>query len=91
MEFIDGLRKYIETTHAGAEVVVTRPLNSDGAWFFDIICGDKFLVVEWSLMTGFGVSSLAFPPESYGERPNESYNSVEDVQCRVNELLSEAR
>ena len=86
MKPIEQLRKYIKTTHPQAVVTLTPPLSKEGVWSIDLTCGDKKLAIEWSLATGFGVSSLS--DESYGERPDETFKSLEDVQRRITELLT---
>ena len=86
MKPIEQLRKYIKTTHPLAAMSVTPPLIQEGVWFIEIICGNQRLIIEWSLATGFGISSL--PTESYGERPDETYKSLKDVQRRITELLT---
>jgi len=83
---IEQLRKYIKTTQPQAAVTLTPPLSKEGVWSIDLICGEKKLTIEWSLATGFGVSSLS--DESYGERPDETFKSLEDVQRRITELLT---
>jgi transcriptional regulator with XRE-family HTH domain len=83
---IELLRKYIKTTHPQAAVTLTPPLNQEGVWSIDLACGDKQLAIEWSLATGFGVSSLS--DQSYGERPDETFKSLEDAQRRITELLT---
>jgi transcriptional regulator with XRE-family HTH domain len=83
---IEQLRKYIKATHPQAAVTLTPPLNKEGVWSIDLACGDKRLAIEWSLATGFGVSSVS--DESYGERPDETFQSLEGVQRRITELLT---
>jgi len=83
---IEQLRKHIKTRHPQAALTLTSPLNKEGVWYIDLTYGDKRLAIEWSLGTGFGVSSL--PSDSYGERPDETYKSVEDAQRRISELLT---
>jgi transcriptional regulator with XRE-family HTH domain len=67
-------------------VTVTPPLELDGVWFMDLAYGDKRMAIEWSPTTAFGVSSLS--DESYGERPDETFRALDDVQRRITELLS---
>jgi transcriptional regulator with XRE-family HTH domain len=83
---IELLRKYIKATHPQAAVTLTPPLDKEGVWSIDLVCGDKRLAIEWSLATGFGVSSLS--DESYGERPDETFQSLEGIQRRITELLT---
>jgi hypothetical protein len=45
---IEQLRKYIKTTHLQAEARLTPPLNKEGVWSVDLVCGDKRLAIEWS-------------------------------------------
>jgi transcriptional regulator with XRE-family HTH domain len=83
---IELLREYIKGAHPQATVTLACPLSEDGVWSMDLVCGDKRLAVEWSRVTGFGVSSLS--DESYGERPDEAFKSLNDVQRRITELLT---
>jgi transcriptional regulator with XRE-family HTH domain len=83
---IDRLLQYIKSAHPDATVTLTSPLHKEGVWSIDVTCGDKQLIVEWSLATGFGVSNLS--NESYGERPDETFKSIKEVERRITELLS---
>lgn len=85
MKPIERLREYIKIAYPQAVVTLTPPLSEDGVWSIDLAHGERNLVIEWSLSTGFGVSSLN--DESYGERPDEAFKSLEDVQRRIAELL----
>jgi transcriptional regulator with XRE-family HTH domain len=86
MQPIEQLRKHIKTLHPQTSVTLTPPLRKDGVWSMDVALGHKRLVVEWSLATGFGLSSLS--DDSYGERPDETFKTVEDVNRRISDLLS---
>ena len=86
MKPIERLQQYIKAAHPDATVTLTPPLSEDGVWSMDLACGDKRLVIEWNHATGFGVSSLS--DDSYGERPDEAFTSLEDVQRRIIELLT---
>jgi hypothetical protein len=86
MNLIEKLQEYIKRVHRQGIVTLTPPLSEDGVWFMDFVCGDSQLAIEWSPATGFGVSSLS--DESYGERPDEAFQSLDDMQRRVTELLT---
>jgi transcriptional regulator with XRE-family HTH domain len=86
MKPIELLQEYIKRAHRQAIVTLTPPLSEDGVWFMDLTCGDHQLAIEWSPATGFGVSSLN--DESYGERPDEAFQTLDDVQRRVAVLLT---
>lgn len=86
MKPIELLRDYINGAYPQATVTLTPPLSEDGVWSMDLACGDRQLAIEWSASTGFGVSTLS--DESYGERPDEAFKSLDDVQRRVTELLT---
>jgi DNA-binding XRE family transcriptional regulator len=83
---IEHLAKYIEATHPEARLSVTPPLYDGGTWSLDVDVGGQQLVIQWSLATGFGLTSPS--TESFGERPDEAFRSLEDVQRRVNVLLA---
>lgn len=86
MKPIELLLKYIKTTHPQAVATMTPPLDKEGVWSIDLAYGDKQLAIEWSLATGFGISSLS--NESYGERPDETFKSLENVQRRITEVVT---
>lgn len=82
--------EYVKTAHPTATVDLEASLDGGFVWF-DIACDDKHVVVEWNAATGFGISALIADPNpmhGYGERPNESFDSIEDAQRRIAELLA---
>jgi transcriptional regulator with XRE-family HTH domain len=83
---IEHLAKYIGATHPDARLGVTPPLHEDGTWSLDIDVAGHQLVIQWNLATGFGVTSPS--DESFGERPDEAFRSLEDVQRRLDKLLA---
>jgi transcriptional regulator with XRE-family HTH domain len=83
---IERLQEYIKGKHPQATVTLTPPLSEHGVWFMDLADGGKQLSIEWSAATGFGVSSLS--DESYGERPDEAFKFLGDVERRITELIT---
>src|ERR1700675_4786629 len=86
MNPIERLQEYLKGAHPQATITLVPPISEDGVWSMDLACGAKQLAIEWSSATGFGVSSLG--DESYGERPDEAFESLHDMQHRVTELLT---
>ena len=85
MKPVEQLEKNLSFALPEAELHLTEPLNDSGIWHLDVRLGGQHLVIEWSLATGFGVSSLT--DDSFGERPDEAYRSIEDTQRRITQLL----
>ena len=86
MNPIETLNEYIQLKHPNANTEMTRPLRPDGIWSLDIILAEKHLIVEWSTKTSFGVSNAS--DENFGEGPDEVFESLEDTQKRVDQLLT---
>jgi transcriptional regulator with XRE-family HTH domain len=55
-------------------------------WSLDIDLADKRLAIEWSDATGFGVSNVT--ADNFGERPDEAFLTLAEVQRRVTQLLT---
>jgi transcriptional regulator with XRE-family HTH domain len=68
-----------------ARIVVTRPKLEDGVWSLDIDLDENSIVVEWDQSVGFGISTVR--TESYGERPDETYQDETATLARLLMLL----
>jgi hypothetical protein len=68
-----------------ARLDFSEPASPDGVGFLDITCGSTVLAVQWQQKWHFGVSS----PEGhgYGEKPDETYRTVEEAAARITDLL----
>jgi transcriptional regulator with XRE-family HTH domain len=86
MNPVEQLRKNIAAAHPDSKLTLTAPLNDGGTWHLDVGLADQQLIVEWNLATGFGLSSLS--NDSFGERPDEAFRSIEDVQRRIAQLIA---
>lgn len=86
MNPIEILKNHIRRNHPGAEIELTRPLRKDGMWSLDVDLEDVHLGIQWSEGTPFGVSTAT--TDNFGEGPDETYDSVEAIRERVDELLT---
>jgi transcriptional regulator with XRE-family HTH domain len=88
MNPVERLRDYVRRKHPEASSELTPPLREGGMWSLDIDWAAKKLAVEWSDVTGFGVSSINI--DNFGERPDETFSTLAEVQGRVTQLLTTA-
>jgi len=86
MNLIEALQQYVCLTHPDARTDLAQPLRPDGVWSLEIGLAGRTLVIDWSQKSGFGVSDIK--AETFGEGPDEIYQAVEDVQKRVDRLLT---
>src|SRR5450631_4505195 len=86
MNEIQRLNEHIRKAFPDAKIDLVAPLHHDGIWSLDIDFRDKHLAVEWTQGRGFGLSSAQL--ETYGERPDEFYSSLEEVNRRLDQLMS---
>ncbi len=85
MNEIEKVEAHLAKAHPEAKVELTPPARSDGVWWLDIDLRGKRLVIEWNSSTGFGVTTP--DSDSFGERADESYPSLERIIRRVDQLL----
>ena len=86
MNAITKLKTYIASTHPEAALTLEEPLRQDGIWSLDVDLAGKHLIIEWSAGSGFGISRPAH--EGFGEGADEKLVTVEQVQKRVDQLLT---
>lgn len=82
---IDQFRKLVNQYIPGAAVAVDPPSNPTGDWFIDVTYRDHRLVVEFRPSLGFGISSGS--EDSYGEGPDEFFQTPEAAAHRVEHLV----
>ncbi len=83
---IKALDEYIRLTHPDATTDLTPPLHSEGIWSLDVDLADKHLAIQWSQVSGFGISNTS--KENFAEGPDEVFASLEQAQRRVGQLLT---
>ena len=86
MNSIELLQTYVLRNHPTATAELTRPLRRDGMWSLDVDLGDSHLAIQWSASTGFGLATAS--DENFGEGPDETYDSLEEAQRRIDQLLT---
>lgn len=86
MNPVEALLEYLRSAHPDAVASVTPPLQSAGVWSLDLDMADKRLAIQWTPDSGFGLSSVS--AESFGEGPDEVFDSLDQVKKRVNQLLT---
>lgn len=91
---IEALEESVRKRHPRHSVYLDRPDDSAGSWFLDIISWKDAsrITVEWRPGVGFGLSAVHSedPRTGFMERPEEVYDSLEDVQKRIDRLLGGA-
>lgn len=85
MNLIEKLNKIIQSKMPEVSVQLDRPAKPEGIWCLDLRLNNHLVVVEWRPGQGFSVSS---GEGGYGERPDELFTSVSQVEARVKELLT---
>ena len=86
MNSVEVLKNHVRRNHPGAELELTRPLRKDGIWSLDVDLENVHLAIQWSANTGFGISTAA--TDNFGEGPDETYESLEAIRDRVDQLLA---
>jgi transcriptional regulator with XRE-family HTH domain len=86
MNSIEALHEYIRLTHPESTTDLTPPLQPEGIWSLDVDLADKRLAIQWGPTSGFGVSNTS--NENFAEGPDEVFASLEQVQRRVDQLLT---
>lgn len=86
MNDIEVLRKHLLKRHPAASLKLTKPTEQNGVWWLDLTLDGRQINIEWSEETGFGITSD--PSDSYGERPDESYGSLQSAILRIDALLT---
>lgn len=81
MNAIEILKQQIGRELPGVSFQDDPPLRVGGSYWLNIQLGDRAAVVEWRPNMGFGLSSL--PSGSYGEGPDEVYETVSSVAERL--------
>jgi transcriptional regulator with XRE-family HTH domain len=85
MNDLEVLAREISRTHPDAQLRLTAPSEKDGVWWLDVSLREIQIVIEWNADSGFGITSS--PSDSYGERPDESYTTLDKVSQRLQALL----
>jgi transcriptional regulator with XRE-family HTH domain len=85
MNEIEKVRAHLSRKYADASIALTAPAEEGGVWWLDVISGGKHLVIEWSLATGFGITTP--DADSFGEKADESYSSAARIINRIDQLL----
>jgi hypothetical protein len=84
---VADLMSYLHVTHPHAGMCCESTI--EGVWFIDITYHDTFLAVEWSDITGFGVTKFDLHDKDiYGGRPDEAFDARDVAQRRITELLT---
>ena len=86
MNAIKELQTYIANTHPEAALTLEEPFRQDGIWSLDVDLAGKHLIIEWSADNGFGISRPT--NDGFGEGVDEKLATVEQVQKRVDQLLT---
>lgn len=82
---IEQLGEMIQGRFPQARPVLDKPTDPRASWWLDIYTVDHEVTVEWRPARGFGVS--ARPDAVFGERSDETYDSLESTFARVQDLI----
>jgi DNA-binding Xre family transcriptional regulator len=72
-----------------AKLDVSEPVAPGGVGFLDVSYRGNVLAIQWQEKWHFGVSSP--DGHGYGEKPDETYRTVEEAAARVTDLLNSGR
>jgi transcriptional regulator with XRE-family HTH domain len=86
MNPIEELLSHVQVTCPDSVANISPPLHADGVWTLDVDFGERSLTIDWSPKSGFGISDVS--DESYGERHDETFTSLEKLKKRLLELLT---
>ena len=87
MNPIELLESTIKREVSSASTSLHRPRASGGSWWLDARNGEHAVRVEWAPRRGFGVSASAPDDDTYGEGPDEAFESPQSAAARAIELL----
>jgi len=82
---IRKLEKRFRDLLPSASVEVSPPTGEDGYWFVDVAWGENTVTVRWCKGEPFGLASR--DRNSYGGGPDETYQNVEEVASKIQEIL----
>lgn len=85
MNPIERLQAKIQSSFPSATIRLTKPLRTDGFWSLDIDNATTRIAVEWSVSSGFSISSV--DPDTFGEGPDETCSSLDAAEERISHLL----
>ena len=85
------LTRFLHERFPQYEVIVDAPELPSGHWFINVISphGNGDLVIEWSDDHIFGLSqvTLGDPNVGYGEKSEEAFNNIGQLEQRIEQLL----
>ena len=84
MNDVEIMERDLRARFPGATLRIDPPSDPAGTWFIDVRSNQHALTIQWSQDHGFGLSAKE---GGYGERADEVYSTVTQVQDRVAELL----
>ncbi len=82
---IEQLSEMVQGRFPQARCVLDKPEYPQASWWLDIHAEDHEVTIEWRPALGFGVS--ARPDVVLGEGPDETYDSLESVFARIQDLI----
>jgi len=83
-----GFFEHIKSTYPQVGITIDLPFSEGGCWFIDITSNKVFISIEWSEITGFSVEiTRADDDDSAKNSPTELFDSVDNVQERLSEIL----
>ncbi|WP_052200634.1 helix-turn-helix domain-containing protein [Terriglobus sp. TAA 43] len=85
MNNIEKLRASVIKDHPDALTKIDQPSRAEGMWSLEIELRDICLVIEWSIATGFGITTKNI--ETFGETADEQISSLSKATDRVRMLL----
>lgn len=86
---LEQLAAELRSAYPDAKIEVGAPKHELGVWGIDFSRGSNTGEVAWSCGCGFGLSVNS--SACYGERPDETYSTVEKVLARIKELVDSGK
>jgi hypothetical protein len=89
MNLIEQLDERLKLKYPHAKTEVYTPVKDEGFWDLDIEYGRKAVCVQWSPVEGlFRLSDISEGTESsFGEGPDKTVNSLEEVELFIAPIL----
>jgi transcriptional regulator with XRE-family HTH domain len=87
MNDIQQVAQVLKNEFSGLRSELESPKDPAGIYWLDLELDGHAVTVEWKKGVGFGISASSMEP-IYGEKPEETYEAIDDAVGRIRQLLA---